>query len=336
MAFRIGKDEPVPGAIRRRARKQLRAAAEVLGDTKRTLAERIHQMRTSVKRVRALAQLARPHLGRRACRVDWRLKKVARATSALRDDEVLLRTFDALVPGLASEVGSTSLRRARVKLSARLRDTARTFQVERTLPRLAARLRRARRDTKRWWRRGDDHGVPLAGLVHGYRKARRSMKRADEDHNGSAFHRWRKAVKAHGYQLHLLEEQLSDESRKQIQALERLGGLLGEEHDLTVLQRVVGTDRDCFPVERDRARLQGLIDERRDALRAEARALGESLFAQRPRAVRRRLREEMDQSSARHAASPGVALPGQRLPRHGRGPGSDAAGPSTGSHLRAV
>lgn len=333
MSFRIGIDETVPRAIRRLARKQLRGAVQTLGDGRQSLAERVHHMRTSAKKVRALAQLVRPRVGRPAARVERRLKKVARATSALRDDEMLLATFDALIPGLASEVGSTSLRRARVKLTARLRATIRAFEADHRLPKLAARLRRARRETKLWMLRGKDRGLPVLGLVRGYRSARRTMKQAQQEDSSSAFHRWRKAVKAHGYQLRLfaLKLKLLQDTGQQSEALGRLSDLLGHEHDLTVLEQVVGTDRACFPNERDRARLLALIDDRRQTLRSEALVLGAQLFSNRPRAVRRRLREEVREgTSKRWVPSP------EDLPLHPRGRARPAQRRSTESHLRAV
>lgn len=296
MSFRIRADETVTRAIRRLARKQLREAAHSL-EGELPLGEGIHHLRTSLKKARALAALVRPTVGRRAGRADRRLRKLAALTSDLRDAEVLVKTFDALLGTADTEPTSPSLRRARRGLEMRSRRLARAFAGDETAERLVRDLRRARRQSRRWLPRaaGKRGGWRLVrkGLVVGYRRARRSLERAYEEKSGEAFHGWRKDVKAHRYQFQLLEDIWPGESTAHVEALERLGEMLGEEHDLTVLEQVVEGDQRCFPHEEDRTRLFELIDRRRYSLRAEVHALGDRLFAEGPRAFGRRLRDEL-------------------------------------------
>jgi hypothetical protein len=128
------------------------------------------------------------------------------------------------------------------------------------------------------------------GLVAGYRRARRTMARAYEARDAVAFHEWRTAVKAHRHHVYVLEEIWPEEIDVRLHELEHLGELLGEEHDLAMLHETIRAQRDCFAHERDYRRLRLLVDKRRQRLRAEARPLGERLFAERPRDLRRRFR----------------------------------------------
>jgi CHAD domain-containing protein len=329
MAFRIEGSESVAHAIRRLARKQLRNAVAALNETKHPLTSRVHDVRTSIKKVRALTALARPATGRRARTADRRLQRAAALTSALRDAEVLLETFDSLLPALASESESKSLQRARSALVVRLGDIARSFEIERRIDELEARLRRARRETKRWVPRKSGWRAAREGLVRGYRDARHAMACAYQEDSGRVFHEWRKTVKAHRHRLQLFHDIWPGDPAL-IEALDQLGELLGGEHDLGVLEQTVGTDRLVFPEERDRARLMVLIEQRRGVLRARAHPLGERLFMERPRVFRRLLKKELhagqDDSNRAPSASESAA------PRPRPKPGS----PSRRHHLKAV
>src|SRR5438552_12753445 len=102
VAFRIRQHEALPHAIKRMARAELAHAGGVVGDARRPLHERIHDVRTTVKKVRALDRLVRPVAGGAARKADDRLRKVARAVSGARDAEVVLKTFDDVAGKLGS------------------------------------------------------------------------------------------------------------------------------------------------------------------------------------------------------------------------------------------
>ena len=60
VAIRIKVDEPLPHELRRMAREQLEEARDAAADSRRALAERVHEVRTSMKKVRALNRLVAP------------------------------------------------------------------------------------------------------------------------------------------------------------------------------------------------------------------------------------------------------------------------------------
>ncbi len=279
-------------AMRRLIRERLRDAARELKDGTRPMGQRVHTLRKSIKKVRGLIALTGPVVGKHASRADRRLRKIGASTAAVRDAEVLLNTFETLRPRLAAFVQEESLSLARGRLLARLREARRLFGAKGGIDRLVVKLHRVRRTTKTWVPSGDGSGVPLAGLVDGYRLARRAMRRAYDRPSGAAFHQWRKAVKAHRYQL-MVWDVWPKHSMATFRALDRLGELLGEEHDLTVFAEIIGTDLTHFASTRDCAKLRSLCNERRRELRAEARDLGTQLFAERTRTFGRQVRQDL-------------------------------------------
>jgi CHAD domain-containing protein len=121
------------------------------------------------------------------------------------------------------------------------------------------------------------------------------MARANRDGGSEALHDWRKAVKRHRYHLQFLHGAPPDESITDLARLEELGELLGEDHDLAVLEATVANDARSLPGGAARDRLSAAITQRRRALKAKAGPLGERLFGMRPRTFRGRLQSRLRQ-----------------------------------------
>jgi hypothetical protein len=75
----------------------------------------------------------------------------------------------------------------------------------------------------------------------------------------------------------------------QVAELSELGELLGQEHDLTLLEGKIQEGRACFADERHCARLLAELEQRRQQLREQVRAPGARLFAEKSAAFRMRM-----------------------------------------------
>jgi len=156
---------------------------------------------------------------------------------------------------------------------------------------LAARLGRARRRVARWVPEDERWRSLAPGLVAAYRRSRRRMKTAYARDKPGAFHAWRRAVKTHRYQMQALEPLWPAELDARRDGLEKLGDLLGEEHDLAVLAQTLRAERVCGGDDDDDCRrFLAALTARQQQLRAEARPLGDRLFAEKPAIWARRLR----------------------------------------------
>src|SRR5918996_391117 len=96
--FRLRDGEWVLDGVRRVARGQLDMSIERLaGDTDEDLGTAVHETRKSLKRLRAIARLARDELGDEAYRREnVAFRDAGRRLAGARDSQVLLETLDAL------------------------------------------------------------------------------------------------------------------------------------------------------------------------------------------------------------------------------------------------
>ena len=293
MTFRIEPSEPVPHAIQRIVRAQLEEARAAAGDPKEPLGERVHEVRTAMKKVRALNRLVRPTVGKPARRADRRLRKIAHSVSALRDAGVVLKTFDRTVAGVPRASSGSAIARIRARLALHLRTQVQAFERGRCAGRLRSDLAHEWRKVDAWMPKADDRAAIAEGLTEGYRRARKAMAAAYRTESGVDFHAWRRTVKTHRHQVAALEAIAPRQMKARLDELDRLGDLLGDEHDLTVLEAAICAE---LSQEADPDPLAGLlrrIAQRRRSLRRRAQPLGRLLFKERPSAFRDQARSEL-------------------------------------------
>jgi CHAD domain-containing protein len=292
VAFRIDPKQSLPHAIRRIVRAQLEEARAAAINPALPLGERVHEVRTAMKKVRALNRLVRPALGKPARHADRRLRKIAHSASALRDAGVVLKTFDHAAAGGRRASWRAALAGVRARLALHLREQAQAFELDRCARRLRSDLAHERRKVDAWLPKADDWSAIDGGLTHGYRRARQAMAAAYRTESGTDFHAWRRAVKTHRHQIAALEAIAPRRMTARLDALDRLGDLLGDEHDLTVLEAAIGAELADLADPQPVAQLQKRLAARRRGLRRRAQPLGKLLFEDRPSAFRDRARRD--------------------------------------------
>ena len=263
-------------AVERLLRVLLQRAIAAADDDARPLAARVHQLRTTLKKAKALLRLAGPLLGKRGRRQRKKLAAVARRVGSVRDAAVVVETFDRLV-----RRGGRAATDLRKRLSARRREGEQSPETARELRRASQALRSSRRRAKGLLHRGDERHALATGFTDEYRRARTAMNRARRRDTPEAFHDWRKTVKTHAYHVELLARAGMKELRPRAAPLGALGETLGAAHDLTLLEASLRADG---PPHRA---LLAKLQARRRALDAEALALGRRLFGEPPVAMGR-------------------------------------------------
>ena len=100
--------------------------------------------------------------------------------------------------------------------------------------------------------------------------------------DAALFHEWRKRVKSHWYHVRLLES-LHSGARARARTLDRLETLLGDAHDLAMLQQTLLSEHARqFGDARSRDLVLGTISRAETSLRRRALGLGHRTFAKRP------------------------------------------------------
>lgn len=232
--FRLRKNRPIPGELRRIAIEQADAALERLhaGD--------VHQTRRRLKQLRALLDLA-PRNDELAAVQSHLLRQAAHTLSEARDLEVCRATLDKMemeikqTPDASGRhPGPAIFRKARAAV-----DSTGKSSPPYSSPCLPAirRLEAARHALAAW--------VPEAGKKTVRRALRRSYRRTRRAYNEACaclpaeaepLHRLRKRLKRLWAQLRLLRDFHSRSAKEMIRKADNLGDLLGSEHDLAILQ----------------------------------------------------------------------------------------------------
>jgi CHAD domain-containing protein len=284
MAYRIKRKERVGRGIRRILREQLGRAVEVARDRGGAQEERVHDVRTRLKRSRAALELIGGEVGKKARKTDRRLRDRGRRLARPRDVVVQAHTFRILGTRLSRELPAGLLERMR-DVGEQLRRTLDEKAVERELRRTARSLKRLRRRLRRWPVKRDRRAVGK-GITGAYREARRALGAVQADPTPRRFHDWRKKVKVLSNELRIVGRAVPELATRYLAKVEKLGELLGQIHDLDCAAatakkhpRWFGSDEDCEAV-------RGLVAEHRVVLEREAFALATGVFAGRPRDVR--------------------------------------------------
>jgi CHAD domain-containing protein len=287
MSYRLHDLDDAPEAVRRAARERLAHAAAALredGD-----AEAVHTARKDLKKTRSLLRLARPGLPRKHYRArNDELREIAAGLAGARDAEALAGAVEDLHEHAAGRLPEHAFTELAAALRASGGEDAGTGSLE---PHDAAeRLEAAAGAVADWPADELDADALLDGVALAYERGRDALRTTREDASSVALHEWRKRVKDLWYQARLLKPAAPAPLQALVDDAGELADVLGDEHDLSVLaERFEAGDPVVTGVVLDEAELRALVDERRDALRAQAAGIAARLYAERPKAFRRRL-----------------------------------------------
>jgi CHAD domain-containing protein len=290
MPYRLRIDEGVQDGVRRCAREQLdRAIGQLTEQVADEPVDAVHDARKALKQERSLLRLARGTVDpAQRRRENAALRDAARMLSAARDAEVMLQALDALSEEFTGQVPQAAFDAIRHRLEAE-RDPARERLLESGLTSLMADELRVIPTRIDDWRLGREGWKAIRpGLDTGYRRGRRAFERARATPTVDNLHEWRKRAKDLWYALRLLKPVSPDIIGGHADEAHALSDLLGDDHDLALLRETLRTGVGDVPVDVDA--VIELIDRRRDQLQAEAMQVGERLYAERPKAFRRRMR----------------------------------------------
>jgi CHAD domain-containing protein len=294
MAYQLDLRRGASRSVTRTYRKALEKAHRVLTEPGAS-DDPVHDGHTGVKKARMLLRLARRDLGGSRFRLENdALRDAGHALSAVRDAVVLVETIDALIERAGGEdrSGLAALRAILAERRDACTRRSGPLVVQATRPLDAARARA--------------QGLTLAhrgwkalgpGIERAYQRGRERFHRAEATGRDEDFHALRKAVKDLTYEARFLRPLGDQRLRLQEHRLERLGSLLGDDHDLAVLRAVsFRPDEGADPAAV--TRLQALVTARQDELRREALALAEGVFREATALYTARLRQAFRRARA--------------------------------------
>ncbi len=303
MAYRLSLDCPLRDDAAAVADEQLRRAIAELTDPETGAHEAVHQARKRLKKLRGLLRLVRPGLGGRYGAENARFRDLTRRLSGARDARAMIETLDALRERYAATLSVSALAPLRKGLLERLHEIdSESETLEVGVEAALQELNDARRALDDWKLSGDETALLADGARKTYKRARKAFAKAYESPSVEAFHECRKRTKYHWHHARLLEKAWPRAMKARAGLAKRLSDVLGDDHDLAVLQATLDELPARIRAQADLSFAEGLIAQRQRELRAAARPLGERLFAEPPGGFRERLLAYLAAESLEKAA----------------------------------
>jgi CHAD domain-containing protein len=280
---------PVGAALRAAAHDTIVEARTALLNPAISDAQAVHDFRKAMKRWRALLRLYAPLVGEEARELRTAARDLARELAGPRDAQSALDAFNAAA---ADGVASTSALSARSIATIRGRlegirgETEATTLTAERRSRILAALDTADAAIDRWPFDAVTFETVADEFTAWYRRARRQIPDDWSRATAEELHELRQRVIDHRYQMELVEPLWPRLGRLWVDEAQRLRNRLGEYQDLTLLDRLTAPHQ---PLARWRSRLVPMIAARQAKRARSAARQSARLFAETPKAFRRRL-----------------------------------------------
>lgn len=293
MGFAFIRQRNIGKQVRAIAGEQIDKALAECEATDKSLDETVHGLRRRCKKMRGLLRLIEPHFKDFALE-NRAFRDAADGLAGARDSAVMVETFQALLAKDSQRGGKARLdaeQAGRVlrRLQERLGEAAGSGEGRDLLMAFAGLMRAARKRVEDWSIRGSGFSRIGDGLETTYRQMREGMQAAMEDVTAEALHDWRKDTKYHWHHVSLFEGCAPELLAGRKTLLDDLGELLGDHHNLVVLDETLSGERGLAGS--DIMAVQKLIVERQAELAERAFALGRQLTAEKPATLRRRFED---------------------------------------------
>jgi len=291
MAYRLEAGETLPDGLKRIVREQLDDAIAGLRSARGADAPAaVHNARKDIKKTRSVLRLARDEIGEELYRHENdRLRAIANSLSGARDAEVLVETLGKVQERADGRVSEEAIARLRLRLEADRDEVAADSGGPAAMREAADALETVRDGVEAWPLTAEGFDAIEPGLRRIYKRGRARMDEAASEPTVLRLHEWRKRAKDLWYHSRILEPVWPGAMKAQIDAADELGELLGEDHDLAILQRRAGDHGDAVGSSDDLVALLESIVARRLELRTRAFSLGRRLYAEPPKAFLQRL-----------------------------------------------
>jgi CHAD domain-containing protein len=245
----------------------------------------VHDLRKAFKRWRAALRLVAPVIGEEAERLRLEARDLAREVATARDSRAAVEALADL-----DRENAVLSARSRATMTNRLRQIGDSAEAASLTPVLKARiadaLTFAASAVERWPIERFNTAEATRQLTEAYRRACDAVPSDWASASPETLHRFRQRVVDHRYQMELVESLWPRLVKVWIAEAQRLRDRLGADQDLVLLARMTEPHQPLAPW---RSRLMPLIAARQAEHTAGARRLTGRLFAETPKAFRRRI-----------------------------------------------
>ncbi|MEG6507567.1 CHAD domain-containing protein [Methyloligella sp. 2.7D] len=311
MGYSLDPAQPVTQSVRQVALKEIDNAKRWLCDP--DFHAGVHNARKCLKRLRSLLELIRPGISEPL--FDYltdNLKDTAHQLAPARDVQALIDTVEKMGKNSAALSKGSALPEIRGWLDQRRSVVESRSQADPVAKALAD-LDALRPQFAKLTVYPDNFEPIGEGLEQTYRATRKAADRAFKKKTDEALHDWRKHVQQHWRQLQLLTPCWPETLGPRAEHVHSLAQLLGDDHDLSNLRRLLAAPAMSFGKSGDTKKLTKHCLKEQKGLRTEAKHLAARLFAEKPKTFLDRIeahwqaiadRQKPDPQSGQQDAAP--------------------------------
>lgn len=248
----------------------------------------VHQARKAFKRVRSLLRLARFTIDKEAFKQQNRcFRDISRTLSGMRDKQAMIECVTKLQIRFGLEWNVPAVTGVKSWLYEQRRRGERELSNG-VRPSAVAALTESRLSFADMSISGELNDL-MAGLQDCYERGRQTRKMAYAENVDEDFHEWRKWTQQHWRHMQLLSRAWPEVMHVRIEAARELSQLLGDDHDLYFLIKLVRENGSELADEKEVARFIDGCHLHQQELRALARHRGARLFGEPSKTFRKRI-----------------------------------------------
>jgi hypothetical protein len=286
VSYRFRRKERLGPGLRRILREQADRATASIDGAEEDPAAAVHELRKTVKRMRAALRVARSRIAPPVFeRHNGLYRQAAHLLRGAREADVALETLEVVISRFEGDVDGEPLERARAHLRDRGLGSLLAIAVpDGPLAQAGALLEQARGHVSELPTCSLGPRDVAEGLAWSFRRGRQHRDDAFRRREPAEFHAWRRRSKDLWHQLQLVQAAWSPVLRARASEHHRLADQLGLANDAVDLDSRLAREPDLVPDSRVRERIRSGCRELRDEAWSAARPLGRRLYAESPRA----------------------------------------------------
>ncbi len=296
MSYQLNKGETLERGVKRVVVEEINKALQTVKEAAANNPHQaVHAVRKSLKKIRAVVRLIRDEIGEAAYHTEnTSYRDAGRHLSDIRDATSMIVTAEKLEEeyadrklGEAFQVLHKYLEKHRDKLSKQLIEKENILEhVKSILVDVAGRI-------PGWDISENSFGAIKKDIKRVYRRGYQSFHKLQKKKNqtNEAFHEWRKGAKYLRYHITLIKKIWPSVLGLTSEEIHLLTDYLGDYHDLAVLEDTLHSKKITFKDAKAKAALKAMIEEQKKMLQDQSMVLGRKIYAEKPKAFVRRLKQ---------------------------------------------
>ncbi len=278
--FSIFKDKAVGIELERIIHVYIESCHQYLNDASESPGINIHEIRRSLKKMRAFIRLIKPvYKSEEFKQLNDILGKINKILAEVRESRVNIQIFGKILPKLEKKLMNGTLELVHKYLQNECtQKESNIHKLNEILDEVKSQLREFIQIINAVDMQKISFQEIVEGIVSVYKSGKKLLKDSVKTEETEIVHTWRKYVKHLQFELSFIKNYLSDYYLDQIDKLQQISNFLGEEHDLVVLSNHIENHLQNELTAQEVYQIINIINRRRNKLRKKAFKLGRTVF----------------------------------------------------------